>query len=664
MKISRAQLRDNDARLRKAVGPDGSQVFPMKGLQEVADRAVAGEVRFEHIGERYFHVGRSGIDWSGPQILHQEWPAQLNRFFQLAALVAIYEETGDERYAESARDYIADWMRAHPVRAGWALARYDNTLNLCIRIQEWLGALPRFLASPAFDDAFIEAVTALAACQLEFLTTHLTQWGGNWRIAQADALVDAGVRLDGLPGAEEWRRLGVWELNNAFRRQVLPDGVHCERNPDYHQWMTSLFERDWRLGRAMPELGLELPAATIGRMHDYALAFLRPTGGYNALHDCAGAHTGRRAPDWDAARRRFLQEAGLPTALPATSQNFPDAGQACWRDSWDQDATYVTFDATTWGGGHCHLSRNAVQFHAAGRSLVVDPGSLTYEPSDPMMAHGKSTRAHNTLNLNGWNQNETNPASRFLGIPGYDFADALYTGGYWPGTYQWEWRDGHGAGAWGQHYRLALWIHGRCLIVIDELLSDASGPERPFAESNWQFSEGDVRVDEARRRAQTTHEDSNVSLLFPLAPEGARMSLHQGEKDPPRGWLPGEKGYVAAPQLCLKVAPAPAVSHWVTVLAPFRGSRAPELEAEADMADSGRLVLRWAGGETDTVLWLSRLARALGSADGIETDAGLLHLRRDPGGKITAGAAVGGSFVASGGETFRSTAGMFAVRSS
>jgi hypothetical protein len=582
MAISRAQLLANDDRLRKAAGAkERARRFLTEGRQVVADRAVAGEVRFEHIGEQYFHVGRSGIDWSGPQVRHQEWQAQLNRFFQLADLLAMYEKTGAEPYAEAARDYIGDWIRAHPTSQGWAPAHYDNTLNLSIRVMVWLGALPGFLASPAFEDQFVEAVTASAACQLEFLTTHLTS-EGNWRIAQADALATAGLRLCGLPEAEGWRRLGVQVLNDAFRRQVLPDGVHCERNPDYHEWMTGVFEDYWRLSRAMPELGLELSAATIGRMHDYALASRRPTGGFNALHDCAGAHVGRRGPDWDSARRRFLQDAGLPTALPPTSQNFPDAGQACWRDSWGEDAAYVTFDATTWGGGHCHLSRNAVQFHAAGRSLLVDPGTLTYETSDPMMAHCKSTRAHNTLNLNGWNQCEANPVSRFAALAGCDFAEAFYSGGYWPGCYQWGWNDGHGAGVWGQHRRSALWIHGRCLIVIDALRADSSspaeaaelrragaaGPERPFAESNWQFSEGGVLVDETLRRAQTTHEDSNVLALFPLAPDGARMSLHQGEKDPPRGWLRNENGYLAAPQLCLRVAPAPAQSHWVTVLTP------------------------------------------------------------------------------------------------
>ena len=42
------------------------------------------------------HVGLKGIDWSGKQIHHQEWPAQLNRFFFLEPLAAAQRVFGLE----------------------------------------------------------------------------------------------------------------------------------------------------------------------------------------------------------------------------------------------------------------------------------------------------------------------------------------------------------------------------------------------------------------------------------------------------------------------------------------------------------------------------------------------------------------------------------------
>ena len=116
---------------------------------ERAAQAVKGKLVFLHLRERYVDVGRSDIDWSGAHVAHQEWPAQLNRFFQLPSLAGAYEATGDDCYAEAARDYISDWIGAHQSRADWELGPGDNTLNLSIRMLCWFANLPPLLSAPS-----------------------------------------------------------------------------------------------------------------------------------------------------------------------------------------------------------------------------------------------------------------------------------------------------------------------------------------------------------------------------------------------------------------------------------------------------------------------------------------------------------------------------------
>jgi len=137
---------------------------------EITGNAVSGKVSF--YGKPTF-VGRRDIDWSGQHHHHQEWRAQLNRFFQLSHLARAYRNTGNEEYAVAARDYIADWIRANPTRGGWKLSPYDNTLNLSIRIgnrpgEGWLGSLPSFWNSPAFDEEFRVELLESAVCQVNF----------------------------------------------------------------------------------------------------------------------------------------------------------------------------------------------------------------------------------------------------------------------------------------------------------------------------------------------------------------------------------------------------------------------------------------------------------------------------------------------------------------
>ncbi|MHB0938083.1 MAG: heparinase II/III family protein [Armatimonadota bacterium] len=625
-------------------------------IRNVADKALEGIIYFYGVHETA--VGRRDIDWSGPQHQHQEWQAQLNRFFFLPPLAAIYRETGDERYAEAARDYLADWMRAHPTRPDWQLAPYDNVLNLCIRVGNsqfagWLGTLPIFRQSPAFAEAFVNDVISSCVAQLECLWDHIAP-AINWRIANADSLLVSGIRLAQLPVAEGWRRFGARVINDAWHRQLLPDGAHYERNPSYHGWMARVMTSYRQLARAMPELGLMMDAEAIARMYDYALACTRPNGSLNAMHDCQGERSGSRPNDALRQRAAFRQAAGLPDELPPTAQHFPHAGQFFLRDGWAEDATYLTFDATTWGGGHCHLSRNAVQLHALGRSLLVDPGYLTYESADPLSAHGKSTRAHNTLTLNGWNQGETDPVhTRALSAPGYDFVASDYEGAYWSGSYTWNFREGRGQALFASHNRMLFWIHGRAVVVIDSLMREPSAvPEPPEAvpslEANWQLCEGGA-VELAADRAVARYGDANLLMLFPLVWPEMTFSVHAGERDPLRGWLPGKDGFVPAPQLTLSREKMEGhYAELVTVLVPFAGE-APVVAAAAQKTDGQRpasLTLTWGDGTVDELWWTYRGIIMLGAVGEYETDGGLLYLQRDAAGTVTRACAVEATYLA------------------
>ena len=652
----RQQIIEESARAFAAY--DSGNKYVASGRQAAADKAVEGVVGFNHIGVAWTTVGRSAIDWSGQHRTHQEWRAQLNRFFFLTPLSGAYKETGDAKYAEAARDFIADWLRANPTVADWKMQPYDDTLNLAIRVQQWLGSLSQFLAGEIFDDALVEQMIESVNAQLAYLMENLKP-EGNWRIGQADSLMTAGLILAFDPRSARWIEAGVRILNEAVMRQVLSDGVHIERNPDYHTWMTVIFEKYWSLGKNRPELGLAVTTDVVARMHDYFLACRKPNGQLNGLHDSNGRAVAKRAENWSQTRANFRMRAGLSDELPPTSQFFPQAGQACLRDGWGEDATYLAFDASTWGGTHCHLSRNAVQLHAHGRSVLIDPGTLTYETSDPMMAYGKSTRAHNTVTLNGWNQATTNPQrTRHLALPGYDLVESQYVGGYWPMTYHWWIVDGYGKGMFGEHHRSMLWIHGRAVVVLDHVTHTATAGNKPSIESTWQFSAGKVRLLDDNAGAVSEFPDGNAMLLFPLQAPGSNVRIYEGAREPLRGWLQGESGFVPAPQVCVAAPEVDAwATHLATVIVPFAGPVAPQVSARF-VANTTRpagdppgfLELMWADGSTDRVYWTRRLELSMGvrpdrSGTNLRTDAALLHLRHDCNQRLLGGLVVDGSYV-------------------
>jgi hypothetical protein len=637
--IDRAELRKAARRYGEALGKMPPE-FDDK-LREEAAHALRGEVHYTD--GTYVAIGRSGIDYTGSHIANHVWKERPKRFLWFPALMAGYAVTGDESYAEAARDYLADWMRVHPASPGWAMPRYDNGLNLAVRVAFFAEAAAVFSASPAWDDAFLARVLGDVAGELGYIGSNLSP-RGNFRMKQAMTLIECGLRLPMMPGAAGWRRLGAAVMNDAARRQILPDGVHAECNPGYHAWMTLLLGDCLCLGKAWPDLGFAFSVETVSAMHNYSMAATRPNGSLCGLHDSEGAWEGSRQNVARERREAFRRFHRLPGAEPPPSQVFSQAGQAFLRDGWGEEATYLTFDATRWGGAHCHLSRNSIQLHAHGRSLLVDPGRISYEMSDPLGPYAKSTRAHNTLSLNGWNQFTVNPDGfRHFHASGFDCVSSRYSGGYWPGRFGWWFSGGLGQGLAAVHARHLFWVHGRWALVIDEITrwnEAGRGPEHesPGLEVNWQLSPGRVEADAARRRVHTCHADANLLLAFVQAPAEAVIETHEGETDPQRGWIRdmARFGGIPAPQVSLTCRPWKGhMEILATLLVPYPGSVVPDFKSAFTPGDAmggkpSGLTLDWPDGTRETVNWTTGLETMLGACGDGATDGVLLYRRQGP----------------------------------
>ncbi len=631
-------------------------------VRQSADAAVDGVVIAHYQGAHRLAIGRRQIDWLNPSFVGNQTAHFLWRAAFIRDLATAYHVSRDERYAEAARDYLFEYMAAWPTDAIGANADVDSTLTLCGRNAAWTTSLSLLVGSPAFDAEFVARLVAFIAAQYDYLRKNV-KTGINWRVFEARSLLLGSLYLAFLDQAADWQRHSVRILNDAWFRQFLPDGVHYERNPIYHTGMAGTFRDLFRLGRQMPELGLVMTLDRLASMYDFALACVKPNGYMCGLHDSQsefsghlrdGVHTtSHKAVDNTRTWEEFRRESNLPLERPATSQVFPDAGLAFMRTGWDEDAGWMSFDGTQWGGGHCHLSRNAIQLHAFRQSMVIDPGWLSYE-SNAWGTYGRSTRAHSTCNLGGRSQSSTNPGRlEWHGAPGYDALLSVYEGGYWDTELKWNFTHA-GDGLWAQHARIVFWVQDRFAFVADSMFRLPQHPgdpeaERPSYECVWQLAPGaQVDLQPERDRATARWKDAGLLLLTPIRPKGSRYEIHTGEKDPLRGWAPGEGAHHPAPQIVLNT-PRMERPHdyYVSVLTPFKGAQAPEVEVEAKspMGQLGYVRLRWADGTEDAVYWGCNFNLMLGKQPDFETDSSLVHLRKDAAGRVTRGCCVNGTYL-------------------
>ena len=631
------------------------QTFP-EATAEALERAAQiadGTVFF--YGTTPVQVGLSGIDWSGGHIKHQEWPAQLNRFFYLAPLASAYIKTGDEKFAQAARAYIEDWIRSG---AGYEKAAEfrpgDSSLNMAGRLGSshfcgWAGSLPAFLKSPAFDDAFLTWMVDSVASQVDFLSRHLTGWG-NWRIAELDTVVFTVLRLPFLPKAKELLDIGVTGMRNALATQFLPDGVHVERSPSYHHWMAQVLASYYDLGKRFPEADARVEADMVIRAWDYAAQ-----SDLFGVNDSGAPHRDPKAMRYSETRHellsRLMPERGAEATAPL-EQVFPVAGQVFARSAWKPGADYLAFDASTWGGrggSHSHLSRLSFVFRSGGRQLIADPGILNYEMSDPLGPYGKSTRAHSTISLQGWNQSEADAdLLRTEFTSDTVLIHAKYQGGYWPNEYGWNFMEGHGSGVYGTHERVLFWVKGEYIVVLDSVLSDP----RITAYNCWQMGPMDKwTAEESALTWCSQNEEANLLLQFvSFQDDAVQMQCFEGSREPIRGWVE-QRGHDALPaplvEFRYSTQSGGAVS--AALLVPFAGSAKPSYALRRKTVSAWtqlrHLEVTRPDGSIDHLSWSQGLSAAVDNGQPFVSDAPFVWLRTDAGGRPTKCFLLDGSYL-------------------
>jgi uncharacterized heparinase superfamily protein len=336
-----------------------------------ADRLLAGDVEFLNRSEALGWPPR----WSG-EGLPKLWSYNLH-YFEYAFALSY----------ESARALVLDWIAAHPLRkgqVGWE--PYPISLRLGVWCRYFLGLHAKRTAE---DPALRAALWRSMSLQADWLAAHLEHHLlGNHLLENGAALALVGACFAG-DAAERWRARGAQVLAEQIPEQVLADGGHFERSPMYHARTVWLFDA---LAKSGDEPLVQLAQQPLARMREALSHLCHPDGEIALLNDSAFGIANR------------------PSQLCAPAK----AGAFALRDTGyfgarGENGHYVVCDAAPIGPdylpGHAHGDLLSFELSLRGRRTIVDAGVSSYEP-DAERAEARSTRAHNTVEVDGQDQAE------------------------------------------------------------------------------------------------------------------------------------------------------------------------------------------------------------------------------------------------------------------
>jgi hypothetical protein len=372
-----------------------------------------------------------------PGLADIKLPWELARCQHWTCLGQAHLLTGEARYAREVIHQLDDFMQANPVGVG---VNWVCTMDVALRALNWalalemIGDFPLRAAAALFD----HGVFILANLENHYEVTS------NHYLSNLVGLYYLSAAFADLPQGKLWRDFCREGLETEIRVQVLDDGADFESSVPYHRLVTELFLGAARLAEWRGEPLSEAYRARLRKMVAFLAAVLRPDGKMPQVGDADNGrlHVFTGPGRWDpqdarplfAAAGRFFEEpawcrlAGEPGAWEAAwwgweprpaphgaaavqpeARLFPDAGLAVMRGRDYYLLVSNGVVGTRGFGNHKHNDQLSFEFHLGGVPLLVDPGSYVYTSDPEARNRFRGTAYHNTLRIDGVEQNELRP---------------------------------------------------------------------------------------------------------------------------------------------------------------------------------------------------------------------------------------------------------------
>jgi hypothetical protein len=374
---------------------------------------------------------------------------EINRHQHLPRLAKAFYLTGREEYALEAVRQLESWIEQNPPLRG---INWHSSLEIALRSIAWLWTLAFLLPSQALDEGAAYKIGKSLFRQLRHVFRYPSIYTSpnTHVIGEAAALFLAGLVFDAFVEARAWREKGTRLLIESAERQVSPEGVHCEHSSYYHAYALDFYLQAAVLARRN---GVDLPEAfrdCVLRMLEFLMQISRPDGSlprigdddggralglsqtfYQSTRDllaCGAGLYGR--PDLKRAAGELPEESfwllGRQAAKQydridgrgnlATHALYPAAGYWVSRSGEGMRGTHLVFRGGGLGtptGGHSHADALSFTFWSGGRELLVDPGTCVYNAAPEWRSFFRSTRAHNTVVVDGRDQCEAGGTFRW-----------------------------------------------------------------------------------------------------------------------------------------------------------------------------------------------------------------------------------------------------------
>jgi len=429
-----------------------SHTFNLLGSGDInLDQFIEKKCAKEKCGYLPWHFDfKSGYHWN-PRKYYKEIeipygkadikvPWELSRFHHLITLGQAYWLTDNEEYAKEFKKQVENWIERNPPKFG---VNWSCTMEVAIRVTNWIWGYYFFKDSKSLTDDFSLKFLKSLLVHGRHISNNLEIYDGlttNHYLSDLVGLIYLGILFPEFKEARKWREFGIQGLIKEMENQVYSDGMDFEASTCYHRLALELFFYSTLLCQLN---NVELPGTfmqKLKKMFDFILYVIKPNGKIPQIgdNDNGRLHTLANRdildltyllslaamfftdPKYKVREFGFAPEANWlfgPTAykqwqeMPEgsiskiESKSFLQGGIYVIRNEKDFMIISAGPNGQCGKGGHAHNDKLAFELFIENVDIVVDPGTYIYTAHPEWRNKFRSTRYHNTIEVDRKEQN-------------------------------------------------------------------------------------------------------------------------------------------------------------------------------------------------------------------------------------------------------------------
>jgi hypothetical protein len=456
---------------------------------------------------------RAGNPYGDVRVLWE--PSRLQGLVSLA-LLSDHDASSKMQAGNVLERVLASWTRDNEYLMG---AHYLSAMECALRLIAVCHALDMMRDVLQERAAAWSRLLWLMESHASYIERRLSlhSSSGNHSIAECAGLIYSGVLFPEHARASAWRSLGLKILPEQALRQVLPDGGGIEQALWYQLFIIDLLGLVEALLGSRGEVVAPQISSAVRRGREFLCAFGENPAELPLIGDGDGG---------------FALTSHLRLSFTCSEQDraevttFPDSGYTIYQSA-DPSTTRAVIDHGPLGMppayGHGHADALSVIVTTGGANLLVDPGTYAYNRGAAWRRYFRSTRAHNTVTVDGLDQAVQEAA--FMWTCPYDTRLVASNGSQVDVVGRVLMRHDGYRRINVIHWRAVLLKRNGLVVVWDRL---EGGGIHEF-ELNWHLG-AEPSSTGAGTNELTFNNDYRIVV------QGGRASIHKGEIDPPSGW--------------------------------------------------------------------------------------------------------------------------------